>query len=81
MGRLGPTRHPSAAWRHERKFFSADPTRDVGWPCRSGKHGGEYCQDMIADGMTEGVVDPLEAVEVEGEQRNRTSNSFASFAT
>jgi len=52
------------------KLLAADPREQIAWPQQGGGHPAEGCDDDVAGLMPELVVDLLEPIEIEQQQRN-----------
>ena len=58
-----------AAGKHDRELIAADPRQRVGLAGAAAQHGGDLGEDAVPGRVAEGVVDLLEVVEVEHQQR------------
>ena len=58
---------------HQREFVAAEPGQGVAGPDRARDPAGHRAQQLVADRMAERVVDLLEAVEVEEEDRGQAT--------
>ena len=68
---LGDGERPrlAGAREHERELLAAEPRRHVTLAARGPQHVGEAPQHVVARVVAERVVDALEVVEVEHQQR------------
>src|SRR6516225_10927570 len=55
--------------KHDAKFVAARARKQVAWPQTGLGHQGEMLQAGVAGRMSMGIVDGLEAVEIDDEQR------------
>jgi len=63
LRQLGALAHVAAGYEDE-ELLAADPVGEVVRPQLLAEHVGEIGQDRVAGGVSEGVVDPLEVVNV-----------------
>ncbi len=59
-----------AAVEQDRELVAAEPCDDVAVPDGGEQSGGDHPEQLVADLMAEQVVDGLEVVEVETEERD-----------
>ena len=55
--------------QQQRELVAAEPADDIGGAHLRGEHGNDRLQHLIARGVSEGIVDRLQPVDVEHDQR------------
>src|SRR5690606_27688979 len=70
LGEGGATRGIAAA-QEQREFLAAEARAEIAPSCRLPQQGCEVAQHLVADRVTETVVDALEAVDVSKEEAQR----------